>query len=107
MKLGLVVLAVIASQIACRSREAKVKDAEAHYNRGMELLKKDGRDGAVAEFREAVRLKPDDADAHSNLGAALERKGDREGALREKHNAAEIRLGHELPPRRQRGSRIE
>jgi hypothetical protein len=33
MKIGLVVLAIIASQIACRSCEAKVKDAEEHYNR--------------------------------------------------------------------------
>ena len=44
-------------------------------------------DGAISEFREAVRLKPDSATAHYGLGIALESKGDRAGAL-EEYNAA-------------------
>ena len=40
-------------------------------------------DGAIAEYREALRLNPNLAEAHNNLGVALERKGDRQGALEE------------------------
>ena len=29
-------------------------------------------DEAIAEYREAIRLKPDDADAHRDLGTRLE-----------------------------------
>ena len=40
-------------------------------------------DGAVAEYREALRLNPNNAAAHNNLGAALGEKGDWDGAIAE------------------------
>jgi tetratricopeptide (TPR) repeat protein len=46
-------------------------------------------DEAVAEYREAIRLKPD-AGAHCNLGKALRTLGRYTEAL------AELRRGHEL-----------
>lgn len=33
-------------------------------------------DGAIAEYRKALRLKPADPDAHDRLGVALYHKGD-------------------------------
>jgi tetratricopeptide (TPR) repeat protein len=50
-------------------------------------------DEAVAEYREAIRLKPDYALAHCNLGAVLRRRGDYAGSL------AMYRKGHELGTR--------
>jgi tetratricopeptide (TPR) repeat protein len=47
-------------------------------------------DGAVAEYREAIRLKSDYAAAHGNLGAALGAKGDRDGAIAEFREAIRI-----------------
>jgi hypothetical protein len=47
-------------------------------------------DGACAEYRKAIALKPDSAGAHCNLGLALKQKGDFRQALEE------LRRGHEL-----------
>ena len=47
-------------------------------------------DGAIAEFRAAVKLKPDFALGHSNLGKALEIKGELSEALAEYRKASEI-----------------
>jgi tetratricopeptide (TPR) repeat protein len=59
----------------------------AHYNLGNALRKKGDRDGAIAEYRTAIRLQPDLAAAHYNLSNALETKGDRQGALEESRTA--------------------
>ena len=42
---------------------------------------------AIAEFRTAIRLKPDDGDAHYNLGIALADQGNREEAIAEYRKA--------------------
>src|SRR5262249_38574996 len=44
-------------------------------------------DGAIAAYREAIRLKKDDALAHYNLGIALKAKGDVDGAIAEYREA--------------------
>ncbi len=46
--------------------------------------------GAIAEYREAIRLKPDDAEAHNSLGRALEHKSDRQAALDEYRKAYDL-----------------
>jgi eukaryotic-like serine/threonine-protein kinase len=53
------------------------------------------RPGAIAEYREAIRRKPDYAEAHTNLGLALEASGDRPGAIAALREA--IRLKPDLP----------
>jgi tetratricopeptide (TPR) repeat protein len=47
--------------------------------------------GAIAEHREAVRLKPDRAEIHCNLGVALCASGDRAGAICEQREAIRLK----------------
>ena len=46
-------------------------DFESHYNLAAMLQAKDQLDAAIAEYKEAVRLRPNDATANNALGAAL------------------------------------
>ena len=46
-------------------------DATAHFNLGVALGHKRDWDGAITEYREALRLNPNLADAYVNLGYAL------------------------------------
>jgi Flp pilus assembly protein TadD len=64
--------------------------AAVHDILAMALDKQGDHDGALAEYREVVRLRPDEASAHFSLADALEAKGDRKGALAEKRKAAEL-----------------
>ena len=51
--------------------------------------------GAIAEWREAIRLKPDCAEAHYNLGKGLEAQGEKQAALADYHKASELNSGDE------------
>lgn len=67
---------------------------EAHYNLGLILIadatgKRDWP-AAVAEFREAVRLRSDHAEARHWLGTGLSEIGDQEGAIRELRGALAV-----------------
>ena len=73
----------------------KPDDADAHNNLGVTYLNKQDLDGAIAEFREALRLKPDTV-AHCNLGLALYGKGDFDGAIAEYREA--LRLNPAFAP---------
>jgi protein O-GlcNAc transferase len=66
--------------------------ALAHCNLGTALKAQGDMDGAIAEYRAALRLQPDNAMAHFDLGRALWTKGDREAAFEEFHTA------HRLAP---------
>jgi tetratricopeptide (TPR) repeat protein len=45
--------------------------ADAHYRLGLSFAKSRNWDGAIARFKEAIKLKPDFSEAHFNLGLAL------------------------------------
>jgi Flp pilus assembly protein TadD len=55
-------------------------DALAYCNLGVALKAKGDLDGAIAEYRAALRLPPDNAEAHYDLGRVLWTKGDPEAA---------------------------
>src|ERR1044071_4191644 len=71
---------------------AEPDDAAAHYQLGNALLDKAELDGAIAEFREALRLNPTSELAHIGIGIAFRRKGDTDTAI------AEYRIAHDLKP---------
>ena len=48
-------------------------------------------DEAIAEYRQAIRIKPDDAEAHSNLGVALQVKGQLDEAIAECREAIRLK----------------
>ena len=58
-------------------------DPEAHYRKGETLRAQNNFKGALAEYREAIRLKPDYAAAHASAGFAFRDKGDLENAVAE------------------------
>ena len=53
----------------------------AHYQLGGKLAKDNDLDGAVREYRECIRLKPNEAAGHFYLGRALYMKNDVDGAI--------------------------
>ena len=61
-----------AYQDSVRNKPAEV--AEHHNLKGIALGYQGKEDEAIAEFREAVRLRPNFVDAHLNLGRALRRQ---------------------------------
>jgi Flp pilus assembly protein TadD len=65
-------------------------DVAAHNSLGHALYDKGDLDGAIAEYRAAIRLQPGDVAAHNNLGLALEMKGDRLAASDEIEKAREL-----------------
>src|SRR5258706_10395981 len=90
LKVVLLVLSVLVSGVAWASPLAKPNDAEAHMTLGNALEKKGDYDGAIAEYRTAIRLKPNSALAHYNLGILLENKDDHDGAIAEYLQAARL-----------------
>src|SRR5437868_9789256 len=68
------------SQLGCTTSAEKVLD---HHRRGVGLQAKGDLDGAIAEYRTALRFEPDYAPPHTNLGAALAEKADLDGAIAE------------------------
>jgi Flp pilus assembly protein TadD len=71
---------------------ARLDNAMAHCDLGSTLQAKGDLDGAIAEYRAAIRLQPDNAMAHCDLGRVLWTKGDRDGAFQE------FRTAHRLAP---------
>lgn len=105
MTFRLVLLATLLPQIAWAAPQAKQTEAQVHNNQGNDLYGKGQLDAAIAEYREAIRLRPDNAEAHISLGAALEKKGDLKGAGNEylealrldpKNAAAHVGMGNVL-----------
>jgi len=100
MKLWLLSLALFVSTPAWAGQpagQAGTGDAKAHYERAEALYKKGDVDGAIAEYREAIRLEPDYAEAHNDLGYVLYGKGDVDGAIAEYRAAIRLKPDLVLP----------
>jgi len=67
--------------------------AEAHYQRGRAASQRDDMDAGIAEFRQALRLKPDYAEARIVLGFALVAKSDLDGAEKEFREVIRLQPG--------------
>src|SRR5437870_4520000 len=70
---------------------AKAQSTKEQIKRGDQLLEKRDWDGALGEYREAIRLKPNDAEPHYGVGRALGEKKDLEGAQREFREAIRLK----------------
>ncbi len=66
----------------------------AHNNLGNALDSKGQTGEAIAQYQEAVRLRPGYAKAHNNLGAALDRQGQTDEAIRQYQEAVRLRPGY-------------
>jgi Flp pilus assembly protein TadD len=64
--------------------------SEAHDNSGVALYNKGDHDGAIAEFREALRLNPNDYSTHYHLAVALANKHDLTGEISELREALRL-----------------
>ena len=58
-------------------------DPHAHTKMGTLLLEEGNPDGAIVEYRTALRLNPNLGEAHGGIGLALKAKGDLDGAIAE------------------------
>jgi serine/threonine protein kinase/Flp pilus assembly protein TadD len=72
----------------------------ARYNLGMVLEENGQVSDAIAEYREACRLKMDYAEAHCGLGSALDRNGQPEQAMEEFRKAIDLNKEFALPHNR-------
>ena len=64
-------------------RRAALRDPELHFQNGETLRAQKNFSGAVTQYREAIRLKPDYPAAHAGLANALADKGELDNAIRE------------------------
>jgi len=74
-----------------RRNGLSVATAEQHLALGNSRWPIGDFDGAITEYREAIRLKPDYTEAHEALGAALSWKGDWDGEIREEREAIRLK----------------
>ena len=66
-------------------------DAAGHIDRGNALFGQGKLDEAIAEYRAAIRIKPDFAEAHYNLGVVLANQGKLDEAIAEYREAIRIK----------------
>jgi len=67
-------------------------------NSGKRMLAAGDVDGAVSQFRNAVRLSPSFAAAHYQLGMALTQKGQKDEAMAEFKRASDLDPRLQIPP---------
>jgi tetratricopeptide (TPR) repeat protein len=84
---------------ATRSREAIT-----YYDRGVALHKRGELDGAIAEYRTALRLDPNDVNARYNLGVVLQKLG-RKAEVREEFTEVQ-RLLPDTPAEQKKIERV-
>ncbi|MEA5619449.1 tetratricopeptide repeat protein [Cronbergia sp. UHCC 0137] len=70
---------------------AQAMSAEDYYNRGIDKYNSGDKQGAIADYNEAIRLNPDDADAYNNRGNAKSDLGDKQGAIADYNEAIRIK----------------
>jgi len=106
VKLGVMALAIL---LAVSSPPTAADTSTAHVVKGDALMAKNDLDGAIGEYRRALRMNPRNAQAHYQIGFVLKTKGDLDGAIAEYREAirldpklAEAHVNIALPPFRER-----
>lgn len=61
--------------VAKQREQARLEQAEKHYQTGREFERKNMMEDAIKEYQEAIRIKNEVAKYHSQLGLALDKKG--------------------------------
>ena len=84
--LMLICLMTIVVNVPVRAND---KAAE-HLSKGMVLAQDGDINGAIAEYRKALKIDPDFADAHNNLGLALEKNRNLDAAIAEFREALRV-----------------
>jgi tetratricopeptide (TPR) repeat protein len=64
---------------------------KAFNNRGSARYKEGDLDGAIKDYNEAIRLKPDHADAYYNRGVASHSQGNLDGAIKDYTEAIRLK----------------
>lgn len=76
------------------ARETPKRRALAYNNRGVALSQKGDRDGAIADYDQAIRLDPKLAGAYNGRGLAWSNKGDLDRAISDYDRAIRLAPGH-------------
>jgi tetratricopeptide (TPR) repeat protein len=73
-----------------RSLACSPRNVVAHNGMGQVLYQRGDLDGAIAQYRKALEIRPAYKDAHFNLGIALSEKGDLDEAIAQYGKALEV-----------------
>src|SRR5208282_210583 len=87
--LGIFLVLLLAGQ-GCGNNPSATDQSELAFERGLEAARRHDDDHAIAEFSEAIRLKPDHSLAYYNRANAYSDKGDYDKAIADYNEA--IRL---------------
>jgi len=81
-----------------QSARSRINEAEAHYAAAIQQWDNDDIEGAIAEFKETVRLNPDAAGAYYNIALGYARLGNKQEACKYAYQAGEcyLRLGDNM-----------
>jgi tetratricopeptide (TPR) repeat protein len=90
ISLGLAVSTLASASRTASQNQPQPLSAGDHLKRGDELRSKGDWDGAIKEYREAVRLNPKNDRAHQILGRTLGNTGDVDGTIAEEHEALRL-----------------
>ena len=72
-------------------QRSSARQAQQHYQRGLQLLKKGDMQAAVESLRKALEIDSRFFDAHLALGSALQQMGDVDAAIVQYRQAVEIK----------------
>jgi tetratricopeptide (TPR) repeat protein len=81
----------VAVMSLCLAAPALGETADDYNTSGVAKFSKDDYDGAIADYTEAIRLKPDFAEAYNNRGNAKGEKGDYDGAIADYNQAIQLK----------------
>jgi tetratricopeptide (TPR) repeat protein len=76
--------------VAQQPENNEIDEAEEHYNFGTTLQERGDLEGALEEYRKALRLNPNLAEAHVNSGVILVNRGEIDRAIEAYETAIEI-----------------